>query len=118
MAYCYDRGIPHSEFLRRWSPEDRAKVAAYMTEHASVCQMCGTSPYQWEEDRYAFEPVVEVCHGCEKKDILRDDDAKLPPGASIVLIPKDEAKLRRDAEAERKARQKEAAHAWRPSTFS
>lgn len=118
MSYCHDKAIPHSEFLERWSEDDRAKVFAYIAEHAAICQMCGTAPWQWAEDKYAFEPVVEVCHGCQKKDILRDDDQKLPAGASIVLIDKDEAKRRRQAEEDRKARQKEKARAWSPSTSS
>ncbi len=110
MSYCTDKGIPHSVFLARWTPEDRAKVIAYVAEHAEACQMCGTSPWQWEEDRFAFEPVVEVCKGCQQKDIKRDDDEKLPAGASIVLIPKAEAKRRREAEAERERRRKERAY--------
>lgn len=87
-------------------------------EKAEFCQMCGTAPWQWEEDRFSFEPVLEVCHGCEKKDILRDDDAKLPPGASIVLIPKDEAKRRRDQQVEAERRRKEAERSWSPSISS
>ncbi len=116
MAYCHDQGIPHSEFLEHWNTEDRAKLFAYVAHKAETCQMCGTSPWMWEADRYAFEPVIEICHGCERKDILRDDDQKLPAGASIVLIPKEEAKRRREEQAEREARRKEAARTWSPST--
>lgn len=112
MSYCHDKAIPHSEFLRRWSPEDRAKVFAYTAEHAEVCQLCGTAPWQWVDSRFAFDPVVEVCHGCERKDVSRDDTSQLPPGASIVLIPAAEAKRRRYLEAEREARRKEVAHSW------
>lgn len=107
MAFCHERGIPHSEFLRKWSDEDRAKLFAYVAHKAEFCQMCGTAPWQWEENPYAFEPLLEVCHGCEKKDVAREDGVKLPPGASMVLVPQEEARRRRYAqlEAARRARE-------------
>lgn len=101
MAYCHDKAVPHSEFLSRWSPEDRAKVFAYSAERSCFCQMCGTAPWQWAENRFAFEATREVCYGCQQKDVLRDDDAKMPPGASVVLISQAEGQRRRYAELER-----------------
>lgn len=70
-------------------------------EKAERCQMCGTAAWEWEEDRYAYEPAREVCIGCQKKDLLRDDHEKPPPGSSVVLIPKKVAAARRRAEREK-----------------
>jgi hypothetical protein len=46
--------------------------------------MCGTAPWEWDEkqggSRFAYEPVEEVCPGCEKKDWLRDDEEGATPG--------------------------------------
>lgn len=99
MGYCVDHGVPHSEYLDRWTLEDRAKVVAVLMERAERCQMCGTAPWEWDEDKYAYEPAREVCFGCQKKDLLRDDQEKSPAGSSVVLIPKAVAKARREQEA-------------------
>lgn len=88
LAYCHERGIPHSRFLEEWDPEDRAKVAAFSMEQAERCSMCGTSPWEWAEDPYAYEPHHQVCFGCQRKELLRDDDEKPPAGSSVVLIPR------------------------------
>jgi hypothetical protein len=69
MTFCNEHGIPHSKF-RKWDPEDRDKVLAYMEFHGRVCQRCGTRPEEWlDEDGKLIEPlpyspVSTKCHGC------------------------------------------------------
>jgi hypothetical protein len=89
VSWCADHGLPHSALLG-WEPEDRAKLIAYLLESSSKCQQCGTSDWEWEEDRYAYEPITVQCHGCYLKEIARDDKSELP-GARISLVPKDVA---------------------------
>ncbi len=90
-------------YLETWSAEDRAKVLAYQMEKAERCGMCGTAPWEWEHDPYAYEPAREVCFGCQKKDLMRDDSEKPPAGSSVVLIPKAVARARRAAERAKEA---------------
>lgn len=83
-------GIPHEKFLREWSDEDRAKALATMRFEAQICHSCGTSKWEWDEDqggsRHAYEPIEEICPGCERKDWLRDDtSSKRRPGRFITL---------------------------------
>jgi hypothetical protein len=89
MRFCNDNGIPHSVFLEKWSDEDRAKAIAWMIYSAQVCGMCGTSEWEWDPDeggsRFAYEPVEEICPGCEKKDWARDNQEKTTPGGFITL---------------------------------
>ena len=66
-----------------------------LMERAERCTMCGTAPWEWAEDPYAYEPDRETCFGCQKKDLLRDDTEKAPAGSSVVLIPKKVARERR-----------------------
>jgi hypothetical protein len=72
-----------------WGDDDREKLIAYMLERSDRCGMCGTAAHEWEEDRFAYEPIVSVCHGCELKDLAREDAQG--PGTSIVLVPPSEA---------------------------
>lgn len=101
MSYCHERGLPHSHFLggpNRWLPEDRAKTLAFVQERAERCSRCGTAPWQWADDPYAFEPILEVCEGCQKLEAM-DTDNK-PLGAVKRLVPKAVARrLRDDAHA-------------------
>ncbi len=88
MRFCNTHGLSHSEFLTDWSDEDRAKALAYMAFESKVCGLCGTAPWEWDEEqggsKFAYEPVEEICPGCEKKDWLKDDtDHK--PGRFISL---------------------------------
>jgi hypothetical protein len=91
MRFCYSAGIPHSRFLD-WEEEDRAKALAWMTYEAQVCSMCGTAPWEWNPEeggsRFAYEPVEEICPGCERKDWLRDS-TEHRAGRTIVLKPAD-----------------------------
>lgn len=86
MAYCHERGIPHSKFLE-WEPEDRAKVLAYSVEAASRCSMCGTAPWEWEENRYAYTAVDDFCHGCYQKSVFSDQESRSLPGTNVKLQP-------------------------------
>jgi len=77
MSFCNQHGIPHSVFLDEWSEDDRAKALGYMAYEGSMCSMCGTGRWEWDPEqggsRFAYEPVEEICPGCEKKDWLRDN---------------------------------------------
>lgn len=93
MAYCYDKGLPHSEFLS-WDPEDRAKMLAFMAEKSLTCSMCGTAPWQWDPyqggDSHAYVPIPVKCEGCAAKDQAREtmtDSHSKGPGIQISLVP-------------------------------
>lgn len=107
MSYCSDKGIPHSQFLK-WSAEDRAKTIAYMMEHADTCVMCGTAPWEWEDNAHAYGAEEKWCKGCYIKHVASEEGDKLP-GTTFTLIPmtpdrialqyvqnKRRAKMRRD----------------------
>jgi hypothetical protein len=85
MSYCYENGIPHSEFLG-WSPEDRSKTLAFMMEKGLRCDMCGTAEWEWEADRRAYEPVEKFCMGCYLKQIAHDGSGQMP-GTTIAMEP-------------------------------
>jgi len=85
MAYCYDHGISHSEFLE-WEPEDRAKTLAFMMEKSTRCDMCGTAEWEWDANRRAYEPVEKFCMGCYLKH-MADEGGNSLPGTSIVMEP-------------------------------
>jgi hypothetical protein len=85
MAYCYDKAIPHSVFLT-WSAEDRAKTLAYMGAEAEKCALCGTAPWEWEENRFAYEPEVHLCQGCYTKNSYNDSLGKTLPGTTVELV--------------------------------
>lgn len=107
--YCFDKGIPHSEFLDRWSDADRAKVIAQALDSAERCSSCGTAPWEWEEDPEAYVAVRVACSGCQARAlVLEDRQAAAPPGTSVTLMPRAAAlrlsetlRIKRD---ERKAR--------------
>jgi len=89
VQWCSDNGLPHSALLE-WNEEDRAKLAAYLLEHNARCQMCGTADWEWEEDRYAYEPIAKQCWGCYIKDRATDENERLP-GSTMTLVPTKEA---------------------------
>ena len=68
---------------------------AWLLESGSKCPSCGTSDWEWEEDRYAYEPATVQCHGCYLKEISRDEASDLP-GSRITLMPKLLAQASRD----------------------
>jgi len=86
MSYCYEKAIPHSKFLK-WDPEDRAKTLAYAMESAQRCTMCGTAPWEWEENKFAFTAVEEFCQGCYQKSVFQDQQGSSLPGTNVRLIP-------------------------------
>lgn len=85
MSYCYEHGIPHSEFLK-WPPEDRAKTMAFLLEQAVKCGMCGTAEWEWDADRRAYEPVEKFCMGCYLKQRAGDEAGQMP-GTVVTLQP-------------------------------
>lgn len=85
MSYCVDKGISHDEWLS-WSPESRSKTVAYLMESAQTCQLCGTAPWEWEENRFAYEPSDHFCHGCYLKEIASEEAGSMP-GTTVELIP-------------------------------
>ena len=98
LEYCYEKGLPHSFLLGgplEWSADDRAKLRAYMLERGERCSLCGTAEWEWEQDRFAYEPIIEVCQGCQKKDLMREEANQ--PGSSVVLVSKQKAAARRAA---------------------
>ena len=93
VAWCSDHGLPHSTLLS-WSPEDRAKLTAHLIESAQRCTMCGTSQWEWDEDRFAYEASLNQCRGCLIKDAAQED-APDTAGSTVVLIPARVAEERR-----------------------
>lgn len=85
MAYCSDKGMPHSEFLS-WDPEDRAKQHAYLLEESSRCVLCGTQPWEWAENKHAYVTVEKFCQGCYNKNAASQDSDSLP-GTTVDLVP-------------------------------
>ena len=72
MKFCNDNGIPHSRFLA-WSMEDRGKAIGYMLHEGERCGMCGTAQWEWNENKFAYEPYEYICRGCEIKAASRGD---------------------------------------------
>jgi hypothetical protein len=86
MSYCFEKGIPHSEYLG-WDSEDRAKTIAFAIESSERCSLCGTAPWEWEQDKFAFTAVDEFCQGCYQKSIFSDTQGSSLPGTNVKLIP-------------------------------
>lgn len=89
VRWCADRGVPHSTLLE-WTPEDRAKLIAHLLEEAQRCQMCGTAPWEWEEDPHAYEATMITCMGCYRKEVMSEDQEK-SPGTRMTLVPRAKA---------------------------
>ena len=86
VAWCTDKGIPHSQFLD-WSVEDQQKVMASLLEERSRCKSCGTSEWEWESDRFAYSAAQHICNGCMRLDAANEDSNR-SPGAKMVLVPR------------------------------
>lgn len=84
-------------------------VIAVTQENASRCGLCGTSEWEWEEDPFAYHPVIHTCPGCQKKKLLQDSDTPRPAGSSVRLVDKHTAeRLEKEAlEQERPVRRRE-----------
>lgn len=85
MSYCTDKGIPHSVFLE-WEPEDRAKTLAYILATNEKCSLCGTAPWEWSQDKFAYTPVEDFCQGCYQKSVFNDQNSKALPGTNVKLV--------------------------------
>ena len=85
LQFCDEAGIPHSQFLS-WEPEDRAKALSFMIAKAEKCALCGTAPWEWEENRRAYTPVEHMCPGCYAKESLSELTGSMP-GTTVRLVP-------------------------------
>lgn len=94
--------MPHSEFLS-WAVEDRAKAVAYFLEKNERCQVCGTSQWEWEENKFAYEAVEHFCQGCLHTSVLREQSGQ-KPGVTVILA--------RTNTVEHAKRQKRAKQQW------
>jgi hypothetical protein len=107
MTFCNEKGIPHSEFLQ-WLPEDRAKTLAFVMETALRCTMCGTAPWEWEDNKFAYAPIEEFCQGCYQKSVYQDTESKSLPGTNVRLVPTTPMmKAKMKVQAERRQRLRE-----------
>lgn len=75
LQFCNEHGLPHSEFLQ-WDPVDRSKALAYLMEASERCQLCGTSEWEWNENKHAYEPVTRFCKGCYVKAAASEGDSQ------------------------------------------
>lgn len=106
LDFCATGPIPHSVFLD-WSPDDRAKALSHFIESKLRCTMCGTAEWEWNQDRFAYEPVLHVCRGCEMRE-AEQKEMESRPGHTIRLAPSkgseaEERRRVRDALAQRDA---------------
>ena len=67
-----------------WEPDDRAKALAFIFEKSERCQMCGTADWEWEDNKFAYEPVMRTCMGCYYKEIAREGQ-DIGPGVTVML---------------------------------
>lgn len=88
LQFCFENGIPHSQFLN-WDPADKAKALAFALEKALRCPMCGTASWEWEMDRYAYEAVENLCQGCLRREAAQrnlHEDGRNADGWHIELV--------------------------------
>jgi hypothetical protein len=77
---------------------------AYLVEDGQRCQMCGTADWEWEENKFAYEPASHFCRGCYLKDTHQKDGQTLE-GTTATLIPSDQitwVQREKQASADRK----------------
>jgi len=86
MSYCFEKGIPHSKFLK-WDAEDRAKTVAYALESSQRCNMCGTAGWEWEENKFAYTALDDFCQGCYQKAMYSEQQSSSLPGTNVKLVP-------------------------------
>ena len=86
MSFCNEKGIAHSVFLQ-WKPEDRAKALAFKLHEAERCSLCGTAPWEWDANRFAYEPEEHQCQGCYRKQSYADSLGQTLPGTTVELVP-------------------------------
>lgn len=107
MSLCSEYGIPHSEFLS-WDAEDRVKALAFALEKGERCTLCGTAPWEWEENKFAYTPQDHYCHGCYLKTVATEGQGRLP-GTTVELTKLTPAEKARRAIRERELRQRRMA---------
>lgn len=75
--------------------------------------LCGTAPWEWEENKFAYEALEKSCQGCYVKEVTSRDSTR-NPGVTVELTPTGtrEAAQRRIAERD-KARRRHSAKAQR-----
>jgi len=71
-------------------------LTAYLMESAQRCQMCGTSQWEWDNDKFAYEGAINECRGCMIKDAAQED-VPSSAGRTVVLVPTRVADARRAA---------------------
>jgi len=86
VAWCSDHGLPHSHLLS-WDGEDRAKLAAHLLNESARCALCGTSDWEWDEDRFAYEATEHFCPGCKMKADAAEEIGNAE-GKRVMLVPK------------------------------
>ncbi|MEP7036244.1 MAG: hypothetical protein ABI934_11705 [Actinomycetota bacterium] len=102
-SYAYEHGIPWSEYLDRFEPEDRAIVIAVAMEKSDRCVSCGTSQREWDLDPFAYTAVRVTCPGCRQRETLQADTSEhVGKGMTVQLVTRRqkeylEAKLTRAA---------------------
>lgn len=57
-----------------------------LLEKAERCDMCGTAPWEWEENRFAYEAVDHFCQGCYLKRVYSDQESASLPGTNVTLV--------------------------------
>jgi hypothetical protein len=115
MTYCFDHGIPYSEFMS-WSSEDIERVLAFQLYKSEICPQCGTKDEDWVDDkgRALDEPVYEAatvrCFGCQQIETLRDSIPSGQKGVYTIakrrqigktpeiILRREEDKARKEAE--------------------
>lgn len=73
-----------------WEPDDRSKLIAHLLDEGQRCGVCGSSEWEWREDRYAYEAAAHTCRGCQILDVAKEDESP-GPGTRMVLIAKERA---------------------------
>lgn len=105
LSYCNEHGIPHSTWLEKWSPDDRSKAVAFLLEQVERCDMCGTAPWEWEENRFAYEAVDTFCQGCYLRAVASDSQSTSLQGTNIQLLPYSPMRAAERAVADERRRQ-------------
>lgn len=105
LSLCAEFHIPHSTFLS-WSAEDRAKALAFQIEKGERCTLCGTAPWEWEDNKFAYEAGEHFCRGCYIKNVASEGQGRLP-GTTVELVrstpqQKAKAQLREQARARKR----------------
>ena len=59
---------------------------AFSIEDSLNCGLCGTSEWEWEEDKKAYAPVEQFCMGCYIKTVY-SDSIDSSPGVTVQLGP-------------------------------